>query len=165
MIYNINNTKIIIFILLLMIISIIFILIINKNEEEEFTEFVDTLSIPEAQKKADLIDDSDVLITSDDKTLNEKYITGEKGVRGPEGPRGYPGKDGGECKCKLPLFKFIDNETGDILAKHPENNYPTSQEISDNNLTEIIIPIPSGKKGETGQRGPIGPHGFGYLQD
>ena len=148
----------------MMIISVILIIIINKyTEEEKFTELSDTLAIPEVQKKADLIDNEDAIIASDDKTLNEqiKYISGP---RGPRGDRGPIGPQGGECKCKMPLLKFIDQE-GNILAKYPENNYPSLDEIIEDDLVELTIPVPSGNKGETGSQGVIGPSGFGYPND
>jgi|TARA_B110000114_G_C14989488_1_gene355957 hypothetical protein len=160
----IKNIKIILFILLIMIISVIFIIIINKyTEEEKFTELSDTLAIQEVQKKANLIDNEDAIIASDDKTLNEqiKYISGPTGPRGDRGPIG---PQGGECKCKMPLLKFIDEE-GNILAKYPENNYPSIDEIIEDDLVELTIPVPSGNKGETGSPGVIGPGGFGYPSD
>ena len=147
-----------------MIISVILIIIINKyTEEEKFTELSDTLAIPEVQKKANLIDNEDVIIASGDKTLNEqiKYISGPTG---PRGDRGQIGPPGGECKCKMPLLKFIDKE-GNILAKYPENNYPSSDKILKDELVELTIPVPSGNKGETGSQGVIGPGGFGYPND
>lgn len=160
----IKNIKIILFILFIMIISVILIIIINKyTEEEKFTELSDTLAIPEVQKKADLIYNEDAIIASDDKTLNEqiKYISGPAGPRGDRGPIG---PQGGECKCKMPLLKFIDEE-GNILAKYPENNYPSLDEIIENELVELTIPVPSGNRGETGSQGVIGPGGFGYPSD
>lgn len=160
----IKNIKIILFILFIMIISVILILFINNyTEEEKFTELSDTLTIPEVQKKADLIDNEDAIIATDDKTLNEqiKYISGPTG---PRGDRGLIGPPGGECKCKMPLLKFIDEE-GNILAKYPENNYPSLDEIIENELVELTIPVPSGNRGETGSQGVIGPGGFGYPSD
>lgn len=147
-----------------MIISVILIIIINNyTEEEKFTELPNTLAIPEAQQKVNLIDNEDAIIASDDKTLNEQiqYISGPPGPRGDRGPTG---PQGGECKCKMPLLKFID-ENGNILAKYPENNYPSLDEIIEDDLVELTIPVPSGNKGETGNPGVIGPSGFGYPND
>ena len=156
----IKNIKIILFILLIMIISVIFILIINNYTNEEFTELSDTLDIPEAQQKTNLIDYGNVLITSDDKTLN-KQVMCTPGPPGPPGDRGLKGENGKGCNCKMPLLKFVDDE-GNILAQYPENNYPTSEKIIQDELVELVIPIPSGKKGDTGSQGVIGPGGFGY---
>ena len=147
-----------------MIISVILIIIINNyTEEEKFTELPNTLAIPEAQQKVNLIDNEDAIIASDDKTLNEQiqYISGPPGPRGDRGPIG---PQGGECKCKMPLLKFI-NENGNILAKYPENNYPSLDEIIEDDLVELTIPVPSGNRGETGSQGVIGPGGFGYPSD
>ncbi|MDB4345303.1 hypothetical protein OAA32_00690, partial [bacterium] len=113
--------------------------------------------------KAGLIDNEDAIIANDDKTLNEQ-IKCLSGPPGPRGDRGPIGPQGGECKCKMPLLKFIDEE-GNILAKYPENNYPSPYEIIEDNLVELTIPVPSGNKGETGSQGVIGPGGFGYPSD
>ena len=57
---------------------------------------------------------------------------------------------------KLPLFKFIKekknkNEDEIILGQYPPKElYPTVEEIAENNLEEVIIEIPSGKKGMPG---------------
>lgn len=156
----IKNIKIILFILLIMIISVIFILIINNYKNEEFKELSDTLDIPEAQQKTNLIDYGNVLITSDDKTINERIMC-SPGPPGPPGDRGLPGENGIGCKCKMPLLKFIDDE-GNILAQYPENNYPTSEKIIEDELVELVIPVPRGKTGDTGKQGSLGPSGFGY---
>lgn len=148
----IKNIKLILFILLIMIISVILIIIINKyTEEEKFTELSDILAIPEVQKKANLIDNGDAIIAYDDKTLNEqiKCISGPSGSSGDRGPRG---PQGGECKCKMPLLKFIDDE-GNKLAEYPENNYPSFHEITKDNLVELTITVPRGRTGEKGKPG------------
>jgi len=156
----ITNIKIILFILLIMIISVIFILIINNYTTEEFEELSDTLAIPEAQQKSGLIDSGNVLIQSDDKTLNESIMC-TPGPPGPPGDKGPRGEDGSGCKCKMPLLKFIDDEDN-ILAQYPENNYPTPEKIVQDKLVELVIPVPRGRTGDTGRQGSLGPSGFGY---
>ena len=163
-----KKIKIILFILLIMIISVIFILIINKYTKDKFTNLLDILEIPESQKKTNLINDTDALIITetDDKTLNQKkiYRTGPPGPPGPRGYKGIKGNDARQCKCKMPLLKFQD-EKGNILGKYPENNYPTSEKIIEEELEELVITIPNGKKGETGRQGVMGPNGFGYPNE
>ena len=156
MIYFTNNSKIILVILSLIILSIIFILIINKNIDEEFVSDSDILK-PVQQKMG--------LEISSEEHAGPMGPMGPMGLQGPpgqtglQGKQGYPGRNGSECKCKLPLFKFID-QGNNILAKHPITNYPTSQEIIDKNLIEITIIVPRGNDGAQGLQGPIGPSGF-----
>lgn len=157
------KNKIILFILLLMIVSVIFIIIINKYTTEEFTGLSNAAGIPQLQQKLDLVDDTVIFVPSDDKKANT-MIQGPIGAPGPQGDNGLPGKDGTNCKCKLPLFKFIDQQ-GNVLAQHPVNDYPSSQDIAENGLVEIIIPVPDGTKGETGSQGVIGPSGYAYAND
>ena len=86
------------------------------------------------------------------------------GIQGERGDIGEPGKDATthlskknpNKRKKVPLFKFIKqkkykNEDEVILGQYPpKESYPSVEEIAENNLEEVIIEIPSGKKGIPG---------------
>ena len=61
-------------------------------------------------------------------------------------------------------MKFIDKESGEILGKFPEENYPSIEQQAKDGIQEIIIPIPRGKDGDKGDIGKTGQRGARGLE-
>jgi len=162
---NSYNFKILMFLILMIFISLILIIILNNDNQEETFENLSTVK-NEKQKNARKklgIDSSndDTIIIKGEK--GDKGSDGIKGDDGNEGKRGITGKKG-ENASPLPPIKFIDKETGEILGKFPDEGYPSIEEQAKKGIQEIIIHIPSGKKGDSGETGKTGQRGSSGSQ-
>lgn len=149
-------------IILILLISIYLILNYIKHYQlkEPFT-IQKVRDISQAQNKMGIISSKLGENTIPSPTIIRETVPGQTVyIEGPMGPMGQPAKDGKDGD-KLPLFKFISYKddtktTFDILTTYPQDNYPSDEFILQNNLTELIIPVPRGKSGRDGIDGQPG---------